>query len=126
MLDAKTLETIRTLAARLSADERLELVRVISEAAPADRATEQDAWSAALRAEAAYWYRRPAEERQPYVGQYVAVHRQTVVDHDPDRRALYLRVRARFPDVPVLLVEADAEAPREFTILSPRLERVTS
>jgi len=86
--------------------------------------TEQETWSAALRAEAAYWYTRSPEERRPYLGQYVAVHRQTIVDHDPDSRALYLRVRARFPGIPVLLIEADAEAPREFTLLSPRLERI--
>jgi len=119
MLEQKTLEMIRTLASRLSPDERLDLIRAIIDSA----AHEPDAWSAQLREEAAYWYARPAEERKPYRGQYVAVHKKTVIDHDVDRRALYLRVRSRYPDTPVLLAEADAQAPPEFTILSPRLEK---
>ena len=119
MLEQKTLEMIRSLASRLSPDERLDLIRAIIDSA----SHEPDAWSTQLREEAAYWYARPAEEREPYRGRYVAVHRKTVIDHDADRRALYLRVRRRFPDTLVLLTKADAQMPPEFTILSPRIGR---
>jgi hypothetical protein len=51
------------------------------------------------------------------------VHDKEVVDHDPDQRALYLRVLARYGPQPVLIVRADWDAMPEFTIHSPRLER---
>ena len=132
MIEEKTLEMIRSLAAQLTPDERLELIRAIIETIPTDRAIENkdkevspvpQTWSIKIREEATYWYARSAEERQPYLGQYVAVRNKTVVDHDADRRALYLRIQRRFPDTPVLLVEAEALEPREFTILSPHLDR---
>lgn len=88
-------------------------------------AVKSDEWRARLEIEADHWYARPPEERQPYLGQYVAVHDKKVVDHDADRRTLYLRIRARFPNTPVLLVRAEARFPSEFTILSPHLERVS-
>ncbi len=132
MLEEKTIETIRMLAAHLSPDERLTLIRIITETGPTTELPPDDddlaerAWRDQLSREATYWYARTAEERRPYLGHYVAVHHQTVIDHDDDRRALYLRVRAQLPDKPVLLVEAEATAPHEYMILSPRLERTTS
>ena len=129
MLEEKTIETIRRLASQLNPAERLNLIRVIietrstAEAAVEDIDLSERAWSEQLEREAAYWYARSAEERRPYLGHYVAVHQHTVIDHDTDRRALYLRVRARLPDTPILLVASEATAPREFVIRNPRLER---
>lgn len=129
MLEETTLTTIRNLAARLTPAERLELIRTIVDSAPAQSgqttAPAEDVWRAQLADEAAYWYARSAAERAPYTGQYVAVFRHTVVDHDPDRRTLYLRMRQRWPDSPVLLIEAAAQQPPEFTVLRPYLERAS-
>ena len=66
MLEDTTLTTLRTLAARLN---------------PAG-----DAWRTQLTDEAAYRYARSAAERAPYTGQYVAVFKHTLIDHDLDRR----------------------------------------
>jgi hypothetical protein len=129
MLEETTLTTIRNLAARLTPAERLELIRTIVDSAPAQpgqtNVLTEDVWRAQLADEAAYWYARPAAERTPYASQYVAVFKHTVVDHDPDRRTLYLRMRQRWPDSPVLLIEAAAQQPTEFTVLSPHLERAS-
>jgi hypothetical protein len=129
MLEEITLTTIRTLAARLNPAERLELIRTIIDTFPPkpDQANDLtgDAWRTQLADEAAYWYARSAAERAPYTGQYVAVFKHTLVDHDPDRRTLYLRVRQRWPNAPVLLIEAAAQHPPEFSVLSPHLERAS-
>jgi hypothetical protein len=128
MLEETTITTIRNLAARLTPAERLELIRTIVDSAPAlaDHADDASdaAWRARLADEAVYWYARSAGERAPYADQYVAVFKHAVVDHDPDRRALYLRVRQRWPDSPILLIEAAAQHPPEFTVLSPLRERI--
>lgn len=42
---------------------------------------------------------------QKYFGQWVAVHDGELVDHDEDATALYLRVRARYGRISVLLRE---------------------
>ncbi len=129
MLEEKTIEAVRTLASQLNPAERLNLIRVIIETQPtAEVAVEnaessERAWNEQLDREAVYWYARSAEERRPYLGHYVAVHQQQVIDHDADRRSLYLRMRSRLPNIPVLLVTAEATAPREFIIRNPRLER---
>lgn len=130
MISARVLEIIKPLVTQLTMAERLELIRwIASEGArldesgqPAER-TPQDGWRAQISAEAEAWYARPAEDRQPYLGQYVAVRAGQVIDHDPDRVALYHRVRRQYPHTPVLITSAEARRPREFLILSPRLER---
>lgn len=127
MLEETTLVQIRNLAARLSAAERLELIRTIIDTMPSQAGSTveltSEAWRTQLADEAAYWYTRTTGERAPYAGQYVAVLKHAVVDHDADRRALAIRLRQRWPDSPVLLVEAAAHQPPEFRVLSPRLER---
>ena len=125
MLDTATVENIQAIATKLSVQERLELIRLIAEARPMPNTAkdiDKDEWQKKIRDEAAYWYARSDQERQLYLGQIVAVHQHRVVDHDQDRRALSIRVRKNFPNTPVLLTQAEATAPPEFTIRSPRLE----
>lgn len=117
------IEQVRTLAAPLSSAERLALIRAIasleiSEGKPGARTRRH-----ALEAEQEAWFARPAAERERLAGEYVAVRGGQVVDHDPDQRALYLRVRAKHGRQPVLIVKADWTATPGFTIRSPRLER---
>lgn len=116
---------VRALAAPLTSVERLALIRAIASLEPTSGGAlpAPEAEANALQAEQAAWFARPREERQRYAGQYVAVRGGQVVDHDPDQRALYLRVRARFGREHVLIVKADWDAEPEFIIHSPRLER---
>jgi hypothetical protein len=126
MLDTATVENIQAIATNLSVQERLELIRIIAEArlvVKPSKGTTKDEWRKKLRDEAAYWYARSDEERQPYLGHIVAVQGHKVVDHDTDRHALSTRVRKNYPNTPVLLTEAETTAPPVFTIRSPRLER---
>jgi len=117
--DDTIIEQVRTLAAPLSNTERLALIRAIASLEPPAR----EAGRQTLDAEQEAWFARPPAERQQYAGEYVAVQGGKVVDHDPDQRALYLRVRAQFGCHRVLIIQADWEAPPVFTIHSPRLER---
>lgn len=79
---------------------------------------------AKIHAEAEAWRALPDTVRRRYPGEFVAVHEGQVIDHDPDRVTLHLRVRGRLGDVPVLITPADPPASREFQMLSPRLERI--
>ena len=74
-----------------------------------------------IRREAETWRTLPSAERTHYRGQFVAVHEGNVVDHDPDRRQLYLRVRQKWGKTPILITSAEASAPREYRIHSPRI-----
>jgi hypothetical protein len=126
MLQTRTtvIEQVRRLALPLNTDDRLALIRAIASLetpkrepgiAPANGRT--------LEVEQEAWFARPAAERERYMGEYIAIHRGEVMDHDPDQRTLYLRVRERFGRQPVLIVKADWSAMPDFTLHSPRLER---
>jgi len=89
-----------------------------------ETADANSSWEARISAEAAAGYTRSDADRAPYSGQYVAVLDGQVVDHDVDQRALAIRIHRQYPKTPVLIAEAEARQPREFLILSPRLERM--
>lgn len=78
---------------------------------------------AKIHTEAEAWRSLPAAVKNSYGENFVAVHNGQVVDHDRDRLTLYRRIRARFNDVPVLITPAGSVSPREFQLLSPRVER---
>lgn len=78
---------------------------------------------AKIHAEAEAWRSLPPAMRRGYGDDFVAVHNGQVVDQDGDRLTLYRRIRARFGDVPVLITPAGVPSPREFQMLSPRVER---
>lgn len=66
-----------------------------------------------------WWLGLPLSARAQYEGEFIAVHRHQVVDHDRDEAALAARVRARYAGIPVLIMPA--EGPREIRIFSPRM-----
>jgi len=52
-----------------------------------------------------------AELKQRFLGQYVAIHNGEVVDHDPDRWGLFLRLDWKYrKQALIMLVEDDAES----------------
>lgn len=73
-----------------------------------------------IGAEADWWDGVSEDVRNRYRGEFVAIHRKTVVDHDRDRVALYDRVRKRYGNLAVLI--APATGTPTLRILSPRLE----
>jgi len=73
-----------------------------------------------IRAEAQIWYSMPAEVRNQYKGVVVAVYNGEIVDSDPDRGALYRRMRDRFDRQPVLLVDGGDQPMPVYTVYSAR------
>ena len=120
------LQKIRSLIAPLNAAERMAVIQAIAAMEPgvARGDTSSAERRKQLAAEQASWYARPLAERQRYRGEFVAVTDGQVVDHDPDQRSLYLRVRQRFGHRPVLIVRADWTEPPVYTIHSPYREHL--
>lgn len=55
-------------------------------------------------------------------GEYVAIYRGEVVDHDADQLALFQRVEARFGGLPVLIRQVRPEIEQTIMVRSPRIE----
>jgi hypothetical protein len=71
-----------------------------------------------IQAETEAWFRLPLSQRQIYTGQYVAVTGSQVVDSDPDRLALYHRIKERFDREPVLIIAGDEQSMPTYQIPS--------
>lgn len=59
--------------------------------------------------------RRHAELLAQYEGQYIAMYKGEVVDHDKEFGPLYHRVRVRFGNAPVLITRVEREPISEIT-----------
>lgn len=59
-----------------------------------------------------------------HAGEWVAIHRQTMIDHDTDRAALYRRIRQRYGRTSVLLREVTADPVEEVWVRTPTTGRV--
>lgn len=57
-----------------------------------------------------------------YGGQYVAIYRGQMIDHDADQLALYLRIDQRFPNDPVLIRQVLPDPEEVYTFRSPTIE----
>lgn len=71
-------------------------------------------------AETEAWYRLPPEERLRYEGKFVAVYNGQVVDSDPERLTLYLRLRERYGRQPILITEGGDHPIPVYRVRSPR------
>lgn len=60
--------------------------------------------------------------REKYFGEYVAIHNQTLVDHDKDLERLSLRISKRFGTEPVWIAPVHESPQEEWVIRSPRLD----
>jgi hypothetical protein len=65
-----------------------------------------------------------AELWQKYRGQWVAIHNQKLVDRDPDRLALYRRMRAKYGHTSVLLREVTEQPQEEVWLRTPSTGRI--
>lgn len=74
---------------------------------------------AKLDAEIAAYERLHPDLRQKYLGQWVAVHEQRLVDHDSDRATLYKRVRATYGRTAVLIRQVTELPDNEIWIRTP-------
>lgn len=74
-----------------------------------------------IEQEQAWWLNQPLSVRAKYEGEFIAVHNQTLVDHDLDENALSKRIREKYKNTSVLIMPA--EGPKEINIYSPRMVR---
>jgi hypothetical protein len=74
-----------------------------------------------IEEEQVWWLNLPLDKRARYEGRFIAVHNKQVVDSDEDEDALHKRIRAKYGNMPVLIMPA--EGPREIRVFSPRLVR---
>lgn len=61
--------------------------------------------------------------KKSYLGQYVAVFDQQVVDHDAELKLLYQRIRQKYPDEFVLIRRVEANPEPVYHFRSPRFVR---
>jgi hypothetical protein len=62
-----------------------------------------------------------ADLRQQFEGQYVALRDGQVLDHDGDGGILYGRLRERYGDLPILIVQVTDQPEQLFTRLGSRV-----
>lgn len=74
----------------------------------------------AIAREEAAFYRMHVDLLQKYLGEYVAVYNEEMVDHDQDQVALYLRIKARYPSQFVWIAPVRETAVEEYIMRSPR------
>ena len=63
------------------------------------------------------------ELRAQYPDEYVAMRNGQVLDHAPDARELYLRIKQRYGDEPILIAPVTEQPIQVFNMRSPRLVR---
>lgn len=123
MRNAQTkIEQVRDLAAQVDLADRLAMIQAIAALESRPNLSEADDFAEALTIEQENWFALPATIRQRYGDNFVAVYRGAVIDHDPDQRTLYLRVRAKHGRVPILIVSARGDAPPVFSFHSTQME----
>ena len=57
---------------------------------------------------------------EEHLGEYVAIYRQQLVDHDPKKLALYARIQEQYPEQFVLMRRVENEPERELHFRSTR------
>lgn len=58
-----------------------------------------------------------------HLGEWVAIHRQQLVDHDSDRAALYRRIRSQYGRTAVLIRQVAADPVEEVWVRTPATGR---
>lgn len=81
---------------------------------------ELDDWDREIVAAEEYWFGLPGVTRRNYAGKLVAVARDGILDADADEDALADRIETKYPNRPVLYIEAEAERLPPLVIRSPR------
>ena|SRR5258707_27720 len=74
-----------------------------------------------IREESARFRAQHSALQAKFLGEYVAMRSGQVLDHDADVHALYLRIRDRFGDEPVLMAPVTDSPTPTYQMRSPRL-----
>lgn len=123
------LEQLEAQIEQLPTQEQLKLVAHITQRlssrqvihTDSDAPDEYDANLEKIEREQTWWMGRSETERLKYAGEYIAVHNQTLIDHDSDMAVLARRIRSKYGSTAVLIMPA--KGPHEIRIYSTRLVR---
>jgi hypothetical protein len=74
-----------------------------------------------IDAESVWWQGVASDVRAQYAGEFVAIHNQSVIDHDRDEEALRKRIRSKYGKTAVLITPAAGR--RELRVVSTNLAR---
>lgn len=74
-----------------------------------------------IDAESRWWQGVASDMRAQYAEEFVAIHHQSVIDHDRDEEALRKRVRSKYGKTAVLITPAAGR--RELRVVSTNLGR---
>lgn len=80
---------------------------------------------AAMRREIVAYEAMHSELVKQFLGQYVAIYQEQLVDHDPDPVALHHRIATNYADAVVLSRQVQVDATPVLTMRSPKLERIS-
>lgn len=101
-------------------EKKAEQVLEFAEALQAEEMGD-DAWTRALVEAESYWFSLPLTAREQFTGKVVALKANKILDTDASLTALQQRVRAQFPNQPVLYLDANAQPEPTLVMRSPRL-----
>jgi hypothetical protein len=76
-----------------------------------------------IREESIHFRAQHSQLRSAYPGEYVAMRNGAVLDHGADANELYLRIKARFGDEPVLIAPVMDSPMPTYQMRSPRVAR---
>jgi len=113
-------EEVYRRAKRIARSSGREVAEVLVEAISLEDISELPP---AIEREGAAFRRLHPTLRRDYPGQFVAIHGETLVDHDHDQVTLFLRVKERFPGEFVWIAPVGESPEESYRIHSPRLLR---
>jgi len=121
---------MESVAIGLSEKTARDLTQFANARAAEPSALAEEAIRAYLRSEARLAMDQEAEAfrrlhpdlRATIPGQYAAIYRGQLVDHDTDQLALFQRTQARFAGLPVLIRQVRSEIEQTIMVRSPRIE----
>ncbi|MBI4674605.1 MAG: hypothetical protein HY741_23420 [Chloroflexi bacterium] len=64
--------------------------------------------------------------KEKYLGEWVAIYEQQLVDHDPETINLYRRVRAKYGNAPVLIRQVEPEPDPIIWVRTPSTGKISS
>jgi hypothetical protein len=76
---------------------------------------------AKIEAEKQQFLRQHPQLKQTYLGQFIAMHRSQVIDHDQDFETLHRRIRQKYGREAILIRQVELEPDRPLIVRSPRI-----
>lgn len=110
-------------AQRIAQSRRKDIAEVLADAIVLTEETEgavESEMDKAIERERAAYLAMHSALLEKYKGEYVAVYRGRLIDHDPDFATLYARINRQYPDEFVLIRQVETQPERTYHFRSPR------